>query len=98
RADVEHAAIAIQTLQGGNGLSVIMKLAVVIVLDDRRADRGGEGEKFLSARDRHEPSRRVLMGRCNKNHSWLIGPVCERQAASIEFYAANAPSCRFAGC
>jgi hypothetical protein len=61
RTDIENSAPFIQALQGGDRSAVIMKPAIVIILDDSRADGSGEGNKLVTTIDRHQPSGRVLM-------------------------------------
>ena len=94
-ADIENATGVVEPLQGSDRPAVIVELAVIVVLDDRRADRRCERENLLPSFDGHQLPGRILVRRRHEDQPRPIASPRDRQSAAIEAYSRDAGAGRF---
>ena len=94
-ADVEYAACGIEALQGCHGSSLVMKLAVVVVLDQHGADSRRKAQQLHPPIDRHQPAGRILMRRRDEDELRPVPAAGQHQAAAVERNTDDAGPDRF---
>src|SRR5260221_1602190 len=66
-----------------------MKFAVVIILDDRSPNGCSESEQLEPTTGRHQPSRRVLVGRGHKNEARNVLAFAQSHTEIIEWHSSD---------
>ena len=85
-AEIEDAWRRRQPLQRGHRTRLIVKFAVIVVLDDAGADRLRIAKQFEAAADRHQPPRRILMRRGDEDESRRILARADGHALFVKRY------------
>ena len=83
-AEIEHARRRRQPLQRGHRARLIVKFAVIVVLDDAGAHGFGKAKQFEAAADRHQPPGRVLVRRGDEDQPRRILAGADRHALFVE--------------
>ena len=65
-ANVDNAGSVVETLEGGNGLALVAKLAVVVIFDDPRAGLAGPMQELKTTRGGHGDAEGILVRRSDK--------------------------------
>ena len=88
-AEIEHARRRCEPLQRGHRARLVVKFAVIIVLDDAGACGFGKAKQFETAADRHQPSGRVLVRRGDEDQPRRILGRGDGHALRVERYGGN---------